>query len=99
MSITVNILYTGTNGNAQKFATEMIDSKIVDAIRAEPGNQQYAYFAPLADPESILLIDQWSNQAAIDFHHKSPMMHQIAELRTKYHLKMTVKRYAELPNN
>ena len=33
--ITVNIYYTGKNGNAKKFADEMISSGIVDAIRAE----------------------------------------------------------------
>ena len=32
MSITVNIYYTGINGNARKFAEEMVTSGIVDAI-------------------------------------------------------------------
>lgn len=35
MSITVNIYYTGINGNARKFAEEMVTSGIVDAIKAE----------------------------------------------------------------
>ena len=35
MSITVNLRYTGTDGNARKFAEEMISSGTVDAIRAE----------------------------------------------------------------
>jgi len=35
MSITVNLYYTGTNGNARKFAEEMVSSGIVDAVRAE----------------------------------------------------------------
>lgn len=38
MAITVNIYYTGTNGNARKFAKEMIASGIVDEIRKENGN-------------------------------------------------------------
>lgn len=33
MSITVNIYYTGENGNARKFAEEMIQSGTVDKIR------------------------------------------------------------------
>lgn len=36
--ITVNLRYTGTNGNARKFAEEMISSGTVDKIRAEEGN-------------------------------------------------------------
>jgi len=91
--ITVNLYYKGTNGNARAFADEMESSGIADAIRAEKGNLRYGYFQPLDDPETILLIDSWSDQATIDAHHASPMMAQLAELRDKYDLHMTVERF------
>ena len=94
MSITVNLRYTGTDGNARKFAEEMISSGTVDAIRAEEGNQRYEYYQSLDDPETILLIDSWANQDAIDKHHATPMMDTIAKLREKYDLHMTVERYS-----
>ncbi|WP_165006161.1 MULTISPECIES: putative quinol monooxygenase [unclassified Enterococcus] len=97
MSITVHILYTSTNGRARKFAEEMMERKIVEAIRAAEGNEKYEYYFPLEDPESVLLIDRWTDQEAIDRHHKSEMMNQIAELRKKYHLKMKVERFTDLP--
>ena len=99
MSITVNLRYTGTDGNARKFAEEMISSGTVDAIRAEEGNLRYEYYQSLDDPETILLIDSWENQEAIDKHHATPMMDTIAKLREKYDLHMTVERYtaAETP--
>ena len=99
MSITVNLRYTGTDGNAKKFAEEMISSGTVDAIRAEEGNLRYEYYQSLDDPETILLIDSWANQEAIDKHHATPMMDTIAKLREKYDLHMTVERYtaAETP--
>ena len=50
-------------------------------------------FQPMRDPETVLLIDSWIDQAAIDAHHSSPMMKQIAELREKYDLHMTVERF------
>ena len=93
MSITVNLRYTGTDGNAKKFAEEMISSGTVDAIRAEEGNLRYEYYQSLDDPETILLIDSWVNQEAIDKHHATPMMDTIAKLREKYDLHMTVERY------
>lgn len=93
MSITINIYYTGENGNAKKFAEEMIASGVVDRIRAEKGNLRYEYFFPLEDEESVLLIDSWENQEAIDIHHASPMMSQIIQLREKYDLHMKVERY------
>lgn len=41
MAITVNLRYMGVDGNARKFAEEMISSGTVDAIRAEEGNLRY----------------------------------------------------------
>ena len=101
MSITVNLRYTGIDGNARKFAEEMISSGTVDAIRAEEGNLRYEYYQSLDDPETILLIDSWANQEAIDKHHATPMMDTIAKLREKYDLHMTVERYtaAETPES
>ncbi len=91
--ITVNLYYTGTNGSARAFAEEMVQSGTVAAIRAEDGNVRYEYFFPMDDPETVLLIDQWRDQAAIDVHHASPMMAQIAALREKYDLHMRVERF------
>ena len=90
---TVNIYYKGVNGNAKKFAEEMIASGVVDDIRAEEGNIRYEYFFPLADEETVLLIDSWKDQRSIDIHHASPMMGKITELREKYDLHMKVERY------
>ena len=93
VSITVNIYYTGENGSARKFAEEMIASGTVDAIRKEKGNIRYEYFYPICDAETVLLIDSWENQEAIDAHHSSPMMDTIFRLREKYNLHMTVERF------
>ena len=91
--ITVNIYYSGQNGSARAFAEEMLRKGTVAAIRAEDGNLRYEYFFPMDDPETVLLIDQWRDQTAIDLHHASPMMGQIAALREKYDLHMKVERY------
>ena len=91
--ITVNLYYKGTNGAAKAFAEEMESSGIASGIRSEEGNLRYQYFQPLDDPETILLIDSWTDQAAIDRHHASPMMSQLAALREKYDLHMTVERF------
>ena len=99
--ITMNLYYTGTEGSARKFVEEMESSGTADAIRAEEGNLRYEYYQSLDDPETILLIDSWANQEAIDKHHATPMMDTIAKLREKYDLHMTVERYtsAETPES
>lgn len=93
MGIVINIYYTGQDGSARLFAEDMTRSGVVSAIRAEDGNEAYDYFFPMDDPETVLLIDRWRDQAAIDAHHASPMMGQIAALREKYDLHMRVERY------
>ncbi len=96
MSLVINIYYTGKDGSARKFAEEMVSKGIVDLIRAEEGNERYEYFFPMEDPETVILIDKWKNQEALDLHHKSDMMKQIAELRNKYGLRMKVEQFTEL---
>lgn len=95
MSITVNLYYTGKNGSARAFAEEMVSSGIVAEVRAEEGNERYEYFFPMDDPETVLLIDRWKDQHALDIHHKSPMMAKIAALRDKYSLRLKVERYID----
>ena len=97
--ITVNLRYTGKCGAARAFADEMTASGTVEAIRHEPGNLRYEYYASLDDPETVLLIDSWTDQAAIDAHHASPMMATIAALREKYDLHMTVERFVGADEN
>ena len=61
-------------------------------IMAIPSNAQltinirYDYFFPADDPDGLLLIDEWADQAALDRYHASPMMQEAAALREKYKL-------------
>ncbi len=95
MSLVINIYYTGENDNAKKFVKEMISNGIVDKIRKEEGNLRYEYFFPIDEPDTVLLIDKWKDEEALDIHHKSEMMQEIAKLREKYNLKMRVEKYRE----
>lgn len=93
MSITVNIYYSGENGNARKIAEEMEHSGTAELIRNQDGNLKYEYFYPHNDAETVLLIDSWENQESIDVHHSSAMMKTIMLLREKYNLHMKVERF------
>ena len=93
MSLTVNLYYTGKDGAARRFAEEMEKSGTADLIRKEEGNLKYAYFIPMDDPETVLLIDSWRDQEALDAHHASPMMATLAALREKYDQHMRAEKY------
>ena len=86
MAIMINIYYSGINDQARKFAEEMVNQGIVDRIRARSGNLKYEYFFPLNDSQTVLLIDSWEDQAALDKHHESEIMNEIIRLREKYEL-------------
>lgn len=49
----------------------------------------------MEDSETVLLVDRWKNQEALDIHHKSEMMQTIAELRKKYKLHMRVEKFID----
>ena len=93
--LSVHLFFTPSSSSTSTSA-EMTESGVVADVRKEPGNLKYEYFFPMDDPETVLLIDRWEDQAAIDAHHKSEMMGRIAALRDKYRLRMRVERYQAL---
>ena len=96
--LTVIIKYTGKDNNPKKFMEEMINTGIVDAIRKEKGNIRYEYFLPI-DDNSVILIDSWENQEALDIHHHLPLMKTISDLRSKYDLHMEVDKYISIEDD
>lgn len=95
--LTINIRYTGQDGNARKYVEEMESSGIADRIRAVEGCLGYEFFFPADDPEGLLLIDSWENQEALSRYHASPAMKEAAALREKYGLGgRTVRMYSPM---
>lgn len=92
MTLVFQLTYEGKNGSALKFVEEMENSGLAALIRQREGNLSYNYFQSLANPEQVLLVDEWENQEALDRHHASPQMAQIMALREKYQLTMTARR-------
>ena len=94
--ITMRIYYRGTQGAAGSVVTQMEAEVIAGDIRREPGCVRYEYFQPLDEPGTILLLDTWKDQEALDAHHASPMMKRLAELRVRFDLKMTAEKYVSV---
>ena len=80
MSITVNIRYTGTGGNARRFAEEMISGGTVAAIRAEAGNIKYDYYVPALENDELLLLEKWQDSDALQKHGKQARMEKLAAI-------------------
>ena len=97
--LTVLIRYKGKEENVKHFIKEMVSLGIVDQIRNEEGNIRYEYFFPLDNPNSVLLVDSWINQEALDKHHQLPLMKEIVKLREKYDLHMEVEKYQSIDDD
>lgn len=98
MSIAMNLYYTGQDDNAHRFVEEMEKGGTAKAIRQEEGNLKYEYFFSASDPHTVLLIDIWESQEALDVHHASPHMAEIIKLREKYDLHMRAERFVSDDN-
>lgn len=95
MRFAMLLTYTGENGSAKKYVEEMEKSGTAEGIRAITGCVQYEYYASMKDKETVLLVDMWESQAALDAYHASPLMGRVAALREKYNLHMTARRFYE----
>lgn len=91
--ITIHLYYTGNDGSALLFIQEMEESGIALRIRNQEGNLGYDYYQSIENPETVLLVDKWKDQAALDTHHASLMMQEILQLRNKYQLTVRAERY------
>ncbi|MBQ3389822.1 MAG: antibiotic biosynthesis monooxygenase [Firmicutes bacterium] len=93
MSITRIVYYTGSNGSARRFVRDMEESGAASLIRREDGNERYEYFLSAHDRETVMLVDQWRDQEALDEHEKALMKKDVLALRKEYGLTMRIERY------
>lgn len=92
MPLIMLLEYSGKGDAARSFVREMEEKGIADEIRKAPGCLRYEYFLPYKENGSVLLIDEWTDQAALDAHHDSQSMKDLAALREKYDLHMKATR-------
>lgn len=97
--ITINIRYNAPDGNALKYMKEMETTGYADSIRAIPGCIRYDYFIPQDDPQSVLLIDSWEDQAALNRYHSSAVMKKAEALREKYHIQRRAEMFTPMRPN
>ncbi len=91
--VVLNVYYNGENGSAKRFVEEMEKSGIAPSVREEEGNIAYKYFSSLGDDKTVMLVEKWESQRALDIHQAQKKMKTIAALRTDLRLSVCVERY------
>ena len=97
--ITINIRYNAPDGNTLKYMKDMEATGFADSIRAIPGCLRYDYFIPQDDTQSVLLIDSWEDQEALNRYHNSPVMKKAEALRAKYQLERKAEMFEPMKPN
>ena len=77
----------------EAFLSDITTSGILDTIRAEEGCIRYDYFLSAADPDQILLVEEWASEAMQQTHMQTPHMAKLAQIKEKYVDDTTVEKY------
>jgi quinol monooxygenase YgiN len=68
MSIRLVISFTAAPGKGGELAQAM-KARCAE-VRQEPGCEQFEAYQSVADPDKIVLLERWADQAALDVHAK-----------------------------
>ena len=90
-NIVLHVYYTGEK--AKEFAAEMETGGLQTAVKAEDGCLQYDYFLPTQDANTVLLLEKWRDQAAIEQHNAGENMVKLKATKAKYGLETKIERY------
>lgn len=66
--ILVTVTYHCAPGEREGFVNDLKKERIGEISRAEKGNIDYSYFCSVDDPDAVLLLEKWEDQAVLDAH-------------------------------
>ncbi len=66
MAVRLVVTFRVLPGKAQDFAQAF--APIIEEVHGEPGCEQYELFASLQDPDKLVLLERWTDQATLDAH-------------------------------
>ncbi len=68
MAIRLIVTITAAPGRGAELA-EVYQARFAQVLK-EPGCEQFEFFRGVADPDRIVLIERWTDQASLDAHAK-----------------------------
>ncbi len=83
-TIVLHVYYTCKPGRAAAF---------VQAVRAEDGCLLYDYHLSCEAPDTVVLIEQWRDAAALEKHLAQPHMEDLRRLKGEYALDTHADRF------
>ena len=87
------VTYTAKPGAREAFVDAVVGQGVLAKVRAEGGCVRYEYFAALEDPDKLLLLESWADQAALDAHSQSEGMAELKQIKAIHILDTQIQRY------
>ena len=92
-NIVLHVRYTCKPGRAAAFVQTVKADGLQEAVRAEDGCLRYDYHLSCEAPDTVVLIEQWRDAAALDRHLAQPHMEDLRRLKGEYALDTKLERY------
>ncbi len=83
---------TGPNMR-EAFVSEVTASGILEQIRQEKGFVSYNYYYDAADPDQLLLVEEWKSEEHQKQHLQTDHMRRLQEIKERYVLETEVRKF------
>ena len=92
--IIVEVNYQFESGRREAFCQAVIQEGILTATREEKGNLRYELFYPAQTPDSLLLLERWEDEAALERHFATPHFQRMIALEKELSQDAQFQRFA-----
>ena len=92
-NLILHVYYTCKSGMAAAFVQALKDCGAQEKVRADDGCFQYDYFISCEQPDAVVLLEKWRDDAALQAHLAQPPMADIQAETDTYTLDVKVERY------
>lgn len=82
--ILANVRYSIKDGKREEFIEKLLEMKISDASRKEPGNIQYELTLPVDSSNDVCLMEMWTNWKEQKRHRLTKHYDLLSELKSRY---------------
>ena len=91
-NMTLLVTYACRPGQAAAYVQALKASGVQEKIRAEDGCLRYDYYLSCETADTVVLIEQWRDEAAQRVHMTQPHMEEVRRLKAAYVLDTRLER-------
>lgn len=91
--LTMNVTYHCNPGQRESFYQALCKLGARDYSLNETGNHKYDYYFSAEDPDDLLLVETWTDQATLEAHWDTPSFEKLQGLKAQYCRSVDIDRF------